>query len=199
MFAAWLVSAALIVCQQYAIPADVPVGTNLVGIYTATDGTGLNNADITQYTSGTFYLCITGCEFTSILGWELRIRNEAAGGTMGVNVSAWNINGSWVNADSPPGFAVGLASPLPQNASSIIVPMSIDVFVLGQAYFYLELPTAPSIPGNMAMLDGDDVGHIVAIHHPLDDLRCPVFGINTVPIIDPIETATWGAVRRLWR
>ncbi len=180
-----------------ASQADPPTGTNLVGFYTDTDGQGLSNQDVALYNNGTAYLCLTGCEFDSILGWELKIRTEGVG--LGINVTNWAPSGQYVNADSPPGFAVGLAAPLPKNAEGIIVLMEITVFVMEAGYLYLELPTIPSIADNMSMLDGNDVGNIVAIHHPLGDLAWAIFGINTGWIHPAVETATWGAVRSLYR
>jgi hypothetical protein len=179
--------------------ADVPPGSDLVGIYTAPDGSGLANQDVPPFSVTTVYLCLTGCQFSSVYGWELRIRVEDIGS--GISVNQWDIQGDGTNGDMEPGFAVVFDTPLLENASGIIVLMAIEIFVMDSGYFYLELPTVPSIPDNMAMLDGSDPGNLQPIHHPLDDLELPVFGINTGPLNPQIatDTGSWSAVKGLFR
>ena len=177
------------VASAQIIPAD-----DIVGIYFDSGATQTSYYAPAMYQNNQAYLILTNFSGSGTLGWELTVEFDNGGGFS--SVTSWAPRGSWVNADTPPGFAVGLATPL--YGGPIIVVMDLAFFYTGgTCYFYLSPNSSPSIPGHMAALDGADVGHIIPIFPSSGAFEYPVACVDCETFAT--EPTSWGAVRSLYR
>ncbi len=176
--------------------AEPPPGPNRVGLYTLNDGNGYCNKYM-AVGNDHIYLLMTRCDEPSgISGWELAI-------TMPPTVFAldWGIQGQFVNAASPPEFAVGLAVAFPQATAILLADITVFVTTLDPVFAYFTIVSNPSIPGEMAFAAGDDPGNLQPLVHPTGSFANPVFGFNSGPLDPPVatENQTWGGVKSLYR
>jgi hypothetical protein len=181
--------------------ADWPEGDNVLGLYSANDGTGFAHigtpsAPVTG--PYTIYLVATGMTDPSgVFGWECHVIVPGTVFFTGVVYS-----GQAINVAVAPDFAVGLASALPVDANGAIVLATLSFFVQGLAgELFLHPTTVPSVPGCMTYALGSDPGIILCFHWARGDQNTPVFGFNTGPLTPPIPIAngTWGLVKGLYR
>ena len=177
-----------------------PPGENLVGLYTADDGTGFANlnCDLGQRE---IYLLMTGCaEPGGISGWELRVNLPDH-----VLVLYWQIHGQYCSDPTPPDLAIGLAIPFPQTDVILLLTMAVLVQDTTPGFVFLGPVSWPSIPGEMCFAAGDNPGNLQPLIPSSGDHSLPVFGFNTGPLphLDrptiPNQCRTWGAVKVLYK
>lgn len=155
-------------------PAASAQGTvDLIGIYTANDGTRVSNLALTPGPENiaTAYVCMTGVsDLQGVSAWEMTLSGLSPAD--GVVVTSWDLvagpgsSGPPLNIMSPPEFIVGAtvgpsSSPIPWSPEVCI--MSFDFFVLDanpKAFFISEAPF-PSLPGVPVYVGGSSVGTLV--------------------------------------
>lgn len=130
-------------------------------------------------------------------GWECAITTDGP-----IFVLEYAPEGLWVNAATPPNFAIGLAEPLmnPYMFPTVVVMQLafqlIDVSV--PAAFYLEPVQFPSIPGLLVYADGADPSNLIEMRQSTGGPGEPVAVINgDCPVATQDET--WGGVKNLYR
>lgn len=179
--------------------ADWPPGTDLLGMYTADDGSGFANVDVAGGNIDV-YLVVTGVsESSGLQGWECLITFTDDPSIFWGSVQ---YNGQVINVATPPEFAVGIAAPLPRGADGSIWLAKITFLVFGaEGRCWLQPNTTPSVPGAMVYVKGDDVGVFIEMGYSSGDEADAVFGFNTGPLTPPIATegSTWGNVKDMYR
>jgi hypothetical protein len=185
-------------------PATAPArpSTDVLGIYTADNGTGLANRDAVFGTQITAYIVLSGCSTPEgISGWECSLVLPT-----GVIMGAPILTPGAINVGTSPDFAVGLPAALPR--SSFMRLATLNFFILsGDPLYFKVRPISPNPtrPGCIVYAGGDDPGHIVIMNYSSGSETLPVFGINTGPLyhVDggtiPTTGSSWGAVKSLYR
>lgn len=163
---------------------------DLIGIYTAPDGTGVSHMDAIVGPIYTVYVCVdNGSRLAGISGWELTISHS-----YNVVPHGWDIQGTNpLNIGSPPDFMVGLQYPLPYADPNCILIFDFFVTDTNPAWFSVDPCPWPSIPDHPVYADGADPGIVVALDWYSGGDAYPDFQINTFS--DPLETETFAMSR----
>ena len=199
--------AALLLLAAAAI-AVPPAGPDILGLYTAEDGSGFANIDAPAYGYVDIHMLLSGCSSAcGLAGWECAIEMPEQ-----VFPMSWTLNGEAVNiAGSPsfydgPEFAVGLSRPCPRTDCMLLCTLRVIVMSEEPAYFYLHpVSSRPSIPGAMAYARGTDIAELRPMGWSSGREDMAVFGINTGPLPHAdggtiaVVSATWGAVKNAYR
>ncbi len=175
-----------------AAPAQAQGRTDLIGLYTEADGSGVSHLELAPGPANpaTIYLCITGgSDPTGISAWELVIGGMDYAD--GVVVTDWDL--TWgqgvgfppLNFDSPPGFIVGVGGPIPWSDS--ICVMSIDFYVLDGApkEFTIHESNIPSLPDHAVYVSWGNPGTLVPLDWDCGGESYPAFVVNG--FTDPLE------------
>ncbi len=173
-------------------------GTDVIGIYTATDATARAHLAANP---GTFevYLVVTNPSASAgISGWECSLEMLPAGILTLINTA---YAGTALNVATPPEYAVGLAAPLPRNDVVRLATLTFFAAAATPANIYMHPISTPSQPGDMIYADGADPGRFITLAWSSGDESLPVFGVNTGPLVPPIpiDEDTWGGVKNLYR
>ncbi len=143
----------------------------------------------------------------SVGGYELRLVLPA-----GVFLLATTLPPAATNALVPPDFRVTGTLPVVDD-QCLLATLSLGAFTQVEGYIYLAPPAeGGTVPGHMAILDGDD-GNAAAMAFPISgDYGNPVFGVYPTfgncgrhPWFDlcggvvPSRPAGFGAVKALYR
>ncbi len=187
---------------------------NQLGVYTDIAGGGDNvNVTVPMYTAFTAYLVVTNpynTEFDDGLGniseravhrvsaFECQVRWVAGGGI----ITGTTIPNLGVNFGTPPDYIVGYDTPIDVvGGAGVLISWTILVGDIDSHEIFMDIFSSPSIPGAMAIADGDDVnpGDLVQVFPASGGFANPVFGINPVPPVVAIEEASWGNVKSLFR
>lgn len=140
----------------------------------------------------------SGAPITTIRAYELQV----------VMPEDWTIGGvqlppDTVDLDSDLSiFFVDCVIPVDtsrDHPTALLATLSIFNFAqLGAAHIHLApIPTTPSFPDAMGILDGDDPSTIFPAYPSSGDFALPVLGINTSVV--PAEDTTWSDVKALYR
>ena len=150
-----------------------------VGVYWDNSYTQAHTATSTAFETVTGYIVIKEPALGgSVLAWECAV--NLAGPAV---VTGWTIEGQAINAQTPPNFAVGLASPLPSAAAVMVASFQL---LVTDYPVPIEISLEPiyfaSIPGQMAYID----------HLDPEQLRVmiPVTGEPLVATVNG-NTGTW--------
>lgn len=175
--------------------AGVDPDPNSVGIYFDQEGFIFEDSAPVMYGPNNCYLVLMNPTTNGILGWECYVTFDPAGGFS--SVTGWAPRGDFVNAGSAPDFAVGLATPLP--GGDYIVLMDITYFYTGgEVLFFLGPAVVQTIPGQMAFLDGEDVGNAIVMDPSSGAFDAPVYGACSGCVV-ATQDETWGGVKNLYR
>ncbi len=175
--------------------ATVDPDNNSLGVFLDEAATLAEEHAPLMYQPNNCYLVLSNPTTDGILGWECYITFDPGAGFS--SVTGWNPRGSFVNAGSPPDFAVGLASPL--TGATEIVLMDITYFYTGDVVTFKVGPgIVQTIPGSMAFLDGADVGNALVMDPASGSFDLPVFGV-CVDCVVATQDKTWGGVKNLYR
>jgi hypothetical protein len=202
------IAAILIAALGAPLQAAPPPGADVLGIYTADDGTGYAHARAAVFSEVVAHLVLSGCTSPDgVAGWECTI--DVPPNCM---VTSWDLRGPCLNiAGAPsfvagPDFAVGLFVPVPREEVILLCSMEILVQSAEPAYFHLRpLVLVPTMPGCMCYSRGNEIGELVRMRWSSGSVDLPVFGINTGPLHHvsgrTIATvpATWGEVKAMYR
>ncbi len=124
---------------------------DLVGVFWDTDFLSHETTTSAPYDQVTGHLVIFDPTSTGgILGWECEV--DIAGPAL---VSGWSIAGQAINAQSPPRFSVGLASPLPPATATEVMTFDLVLTAVEPVWVSLKPIFFASIAGEMAYLGGD--------------------------------------------
>jgi hypothetical protein len=176
--------------------AGIDPDPNSVGIFKDAAATTYEETAPLMYQPNTCYLVLSNPTTDGILGWECYITFDPGVGGFS-SVTGWAPRGSFVNAGSPPDFAVGLATPI--YGATEIVLMDITYFYTGGICTFKVGPgVVQTIPGSMAFLDGNDVGNALVMDPSSGDFDLPVYGVCSGCVV-ATEDATWGGVKSLYR
>ncbi len=101
-----------------------------------------------------------------------------------------------VNLGSLDNLIVGFGSPVPLAGSAVVLA-TVVVYTTGQpeANIFLHPSDPPSIPGYLAVIDQDF--NLMPMEPASGDDQRPVFYINSGG--PPLESATWGTAKILYR
>ena len=144
-------SASILICLFLLLGSSAASGEDLVGIYW--EDSYFNNQTTTSapFDMVTGYLVIMDPSSSGgILGWECEVDVEGP-----ALVSSWSIAGQAINAQSPPRFSVGLASPLPSAATTEVMTFEMFVTEVEPVNVSLKPIFFASIDDEMAYLGGD--------------------------------------------
>lgn len=192
-----LVFCTILVWPLAAALSSPPPGVDIIGIYTAPDGTGRDNVDVDGMVD--VYLVASGIETElGLCGWECIV---GVPGT--VFLGGASLVGQAVNVVEPPEFVVGLAEPLfPVNG---IVHLATLTFIVPDVVACLWIPCSmlpapwspPGVPGYA--ICGSAEPHALTPSSGACG-EC-IFGFNTGPlgIVTASAPASWGSVKRLYR
>lgn len=108
-----------------------------------------------------------------------------------------------INAATEPGFAVGLASPLPWAPCITLIQINMLIFSPDPWCFGLSPMVPASIPGHMAYADGANPGLLLPMY-PCTGMEadsCFMACMNTGSCPPPVaaEQQTWGQVKGMYR
>jgi hypothetical protein len=170
-------------------PATRAQGTlDLVGIYTANDGTG--TSEIPTLAPGftnqaTAYVCLTGIvDPLGVAGYEFSI--DGVDISDGVVVTSWNMTwgpGSTVgplNVTSPPDFIVGQNKPLPLASNICLFSFTFFVTDSSPKAFTIHPAIAKqSIPGKGAYIGQSSIGNIIPLKYAAGGESYVAFSVNT--------------------
>lgn len=156
--------------------------SDLIGIYTADDGTGANYMDANLYQPYTVYLCVENAsEVSGIIAWECNIET-----TSGLMVLAWDL--TWgkyatsgpLNIGTPPDFIVGVGK-TPLENSDCINLMSITYMVTDPSpqYFWIHPSPVPSLPDHPVYIPNHNIGLLKPLYWESGDEIHPAFAVNT--------------------
>lgn len=154
------------------------IAANQIGVYW--DAQYGENATYTtapfEFVTG--HLVITEEAFGGgILAWECAVDVTGPG-----TVTSWQIEGQAINAQSPPSFAVGLASPLPSTGSVLLASFELLVTEIAPIEVALNPIYFASIP--------DQMGYIDANEPDIIKVMTPVTGDPVVATVNAF-TGTW--------
>lgn len=179
--------------------ADWLPGEDVLGIYSAPDGTGFISAGGNGYVS--VYLVATGVSQPSGMArWECSISwtdHPGAVFYLGFELLGDAVNVSQVEGD----FNVELAQPLLPMPDGSIALATINFMIFGAVVeVYLHPAHASSDPGYMVFAQGDDPEILHRFSWSQYDERCPVFYFNgiTWDCFIPTARISWGAVKALY-
>lgn len=176
---------------------------NEIGIYTTTTPTPANDeASYYGALPGQFecYLVITNpfntvttmAPIVELGGFECHIALP-----LGFQIFSSTLPAGTINFTSPPTFFVSGSIPVTDNRS-LLATLSIATFTGTDGLVYLEpVPSAPSIPGSIAITDAGDNFQLIEAFPSSDDLANPVFGINHDVI--PSQDESWGDLKAMFR
>jgi len=151
------------------------------------------------YVSVPTYLIISNPSAPSIGGWECEIVwDQAACSLMGGYV----YNGSALNVFVEPQFAVGLAVPLPADAATLLLTMSLFVMNVAGTEFQILPSPAPSGGYDVPLyINGDDLSQMVPLQNATGYAEngevLPCASINQGEFV-ATENTTWSEVKSLW-
>jgi hypothetical protein len=178
-----------------------PPGDDLLGIYTAPDGSGNDNIYATGLVE--VYLLITGTTTSdAICSWECSI-----GIPLGVALTSVQLQGQAANLIQPPGFAVMLATGLePVGGVAHLATLEFEVpegrncLVLAS----LQELDRPGFPAGSVGAYGvcGELGVPHWLFPSSGDPGACVFGFNTGPlgiVVVSASGSSWGAIKHLYR
>lgn len=194
--ALWFVPALLLLAASAS--GDPPDGADMLGFYTADDGSGLANVNAEVGEQITIFMCLTGCSAEAgVYCWEWFV--EVPSGVTIFSYMYWGCAEDW--GCFPDCSFCLMCGPL---ECEDIVPVGTFTFIVtdpGPQYFYLHPPSNPSIPDAMAYLDANFEIHPMVPSSGRED--CAVFGVNTGPLdcdgnTISVEAMSWSVVRELY-
>jgi hypothetical protein len=198
-------AALLLAAAAYAVP---PAGPDILGLYTAEDGSGFANLDAPAYSYVDIHMLLTGCSSAcGLAGWECAVELPEQ-----VFPVSWTLNGEAINIAGPPSFldgpefAVGLTMPCPRSDCMLLCTLRVLVVSAEPAYFYLHPASSrPSIPGAMVYARSTDIAELRPMGWSSGREDLAVFGLNTGPLPHAdggtiaVVPATWGEVKNAYR
>jgi hypothetical protein len=167
------------------------------------DGLGLYfDADATEYClfySGgllEMYLFLTRCSQPSgISGWECHATYTLPASDFDLG---WILPAGSLNVSTPPDFAVGLGTPLPNAPIMLLATLQLLVLDPAPVDFYLGPADQPSIPGYPVYAAGDDPGLLIPMHLIGGSPSVPVAQLNGCSPV-AAEQRSFGSVKALYR
>jgi len=180
----------LIVCGN---PAQAQGHNDLLGLYSAPDGTGSSRMEIAPNTYGKIYLCVrNGTDLLGAWAWECLLDIP---GNMVVYQwdMTWGYNNPYgpLNIATPPEFIVGVGvNPILHD--EFICLMTIYFFVTDSnpGHIYLHPCSMPSIPDHPVYVGGFSPGNLLALDWACGAEQVPAFVINggTAPLMRDCST-----------
>jgi len=192
--------------ENYTVIARVsnPFGANEIGIYLIENPTPENAEEEACYSgpAGQFSAFVvldnpwnfnTDSAITLVGGFEFRI--EWAAGLFVTPV----IHPSATNFQTPPDFYCGASIPV-VGAQCTLINLTIGTFTTDPALWFLSPVSntgSQSIPGAIAITDGNDAFSISQAFPVSGDFAEPVFGMFTCVVAN--EDVTWGSVKSMFQ
>ena len=192
-------SQAILVLILAAFPclAVWPPGEDLLGLYTADDGTGYTNVDVAGGNID-IYLVATGLtEPSGIAGWECSLSWTD---DPSLFFGSCELVGDAVNASQIQGdFVVDLSIPLPRREDASVALAKITFLVFGVVgHVWLHPAHESSAPGFMVYRHGDDPDRLHRFRWASSGEQNPVFSFNT-GFTDLVCATHWGEVKFRYR
>ncbi len=193
----------LLLAGAAASPAAPPPGDDIIGLYTAGDGSGFDRYEGAGPTVRV-YIVYSGLTGTGIGGWETNVEQVGAGVLF---LSATLLGTGPVNLFTAPVFQVGLDVPMTS-------PGPYGTFAVASLNYFVTNPSAPTalllnaIPDTSwpedpgpGYADAEDVGLLIRCTPSSGSQVDPSFGFWTDPFCcgPPVEPWSWGAVKGLYR
>jgi len=180
---------------------------NNIGLYVVPNPTG-DDAEASLIATGagghTLYLVLstphnfnTDATIVNLSGFELSLSELPPGWSIGEIVlpeGVLDLDGAQEHF-----FCSGAFPPAVGNDIVLAeVPIgTFDAAPSGGPVFMAPYFTAPSIPGHMAITDGDDAHSLSPAFPSSGDYGQPIFGINMAVV--PTEDTSWGSVKSMFQ
>ncbi len=177
------------------ISANAWAGNGTMGLYADSDATiaqvEVSGGQLNLYLVARDPVDNSGGTPSNLHGFEARLSFQSSSdfvmdATFPVDV---------VNVGTLDNLIVGFGEPLPVSGSTVVVA-SFVIYTSGQkeANIFLGPTTPASVPGHLALLDGDF--NLMAMDPVSGDAQRPVFYINST---GSIENASWGTAKIMYR
>jgi len=198
----WFFVYLLVVFIPCSASADWPAGENLLGLYSADDGTGYNHIDV-GVGPFTIYLVATGItDPIGMVEWGARITWDTP-----VDLYIPFPQPGWPAYAPVPdeycAFCCGhdIDSPLP--VIDDVVLLAALNFLVGcpgvEAYFYLHACDDSPVPGLMYYRGASNPDLPLPLGWTTGGEGYPDFSLNLGPITPVVDAGSWGAVKQLYR
>ncbi len=140
------------------------------------------------------YLIVTNLvDPGGIGGWECRILTDGP-----LVVTQWDLLWEGINVFPPPGFGVGLVTPMPRQEIMVLLEITFQLLSTEEVDFFIHPWFQPSLEDVPVYASGLNPGILRPLHQSTGGPDDPVAVINgDCPVQDEVES--WGGIKALYR